>query len=77
VFIRAAETVIRHSRTLVEQLGAFAADARFEDISEQAREKLELRVLDSLGCAVGALGACAPALVRAQVEECGGAPPLA
>jgi 2-methylcitrate dehydratase len=59
---------------MVEQLGAFAAGARFEDISEPAREELALRVLDSLGCALGALGADVPALVRAQVDEFGGAP---
>jgi 2-methylcitrate dehydratase len=66
--------VITAGRTQVEALGAFAAGARFEDISEQAREQLKLRVLDSLGCALGALGAEVPALVRAQVDEFGGAP---
>jgi 2-methylcitrate dehydratase len=59
---------------MVEQLGGFAASARWEDISPQAREQLKLRVLDSLGCALGALGGEVPMLVRAQVEDFGGAP---
>lgn len=60
--------------TRVEKLGRFVAGARFEDISEAAREQLKLRVLDALGCALGALGAEVPALVRAQVQDFGGAP---
>ena len=50
----------RHDRpvphdTQVDQLAQFVCGARFEDISEPAREQLKLRVLDSLGCALGAL----------------------
>ena len=66
--------MITRPRTGVERLAAFVTAARFEDISEAAREQLELRVLDSLGCAIGALDAEVPALVRAQIDEFGGAP---
>jgi 2-methylcitrate dehydratase len=66
--------VVGGGRTLVEHLGAFAAGARFENISEQAREQLKLRMLDSLGCGLDALGTEVPALVRTQVDEFGGAP---
>ena len=49
----------RHARpiphdTQVDQLAQFVCGAQFEDISEPAREQLKLRVLDSLGCALGA-----------------------
>jgi 2-methylcitrate dehydratase PrpD len=40
--------------------------ARFEDISEPAREQLKLRVLDSLGCALGALDGEPVRIVAAQ-----------
>jgi 2-methylcitrate dehydratase len=58
----------------VEQLAEFACGARYEDISEGAREQLKLRILDSLGCALGALGADVPEMVRGQVLELGGSP---
>jgi len=62
------------TETRAEQLARFAAQARFEDISEPAREQLKLRVLDAVGCALGALGADPPRMVREQVVEFGGAP---
>ena len=36
-------------RYLVEELGQFSADARWEHISESARTMLRRNVLDSLG----------------------------
>jgi len=60
--------------TKVEQLAQFACGAGFQDLSDEAREQLKLRVLDSLGCALGALGADVPEMVREQVLELGGAP---
>ncbi|HET6867196.1 MAG TPA: MmgE/PrpD family protein [Solirubrobacteraceae bacterium] len=62
------------ARTRVEQLAEFVTASRFEDISEPAREQLKLRVLDSLGCALGALDGEPPRMVREQVLEFGGAP---
>ena len=69
----------RHARpiphdTQVDQLAQFVCGARFEDISEPAREQLKLRVLDSLGCALGALDGEPVRIVAAQVREFGGAP---
>jgi 2-methylcitrate dehydratase len=58
----------------VERLAEFVCDTRYEQLSEEAREQLKLRVLDSLGCALGALGADVPEMVRAQVQELGGRP---
>ena len=69
----------RHARpgphhTQVEQLAEFVCATRFEDISGPAREQLKLRVLDSLGCALGALEGEPIRMVAAQVREFGGAP---
>ena len=61
--------------TKVEQLAQFACAATYEELSDDAREQLKLRVLDSLGCAFGALGADVPEMpVRKQVVELGGTP---
>jgi 2-methylcitrate dehydratase len=60
--------------TQVDRLAQFVCGARFEDISEPAREQLKLRVLDSLGCALGALDGEPVRIVAAQVREFGGAP---
>jgi 2-methylcitrate dehydratase len=62
------------SQTRVEQLAQFVCQARFEQLSDEAREQLKLRVLDSLGCAFGALGADTTAAIREHTEELGGAP---
>jgi 2-methylcitrate dehydratase len=61
-------------RTRVERLAAFVSGTHFDDISEPAREQLKLRVLDSLGCAFGALAGDPPRMVREQVLQFGGAP---
>jgi 2-methylcitrate dehydratase len=60
--------------TRVEDLGRFVARASHQQLSEEAREQLKLRVLDALGCALGALGGEVPRLVAAQTEDFGGAP---
>jgi 2-methylcitrate dehydratase len=59
--------------THVERLGAFAANASFDQLSEAGVEALKLRVLDSLGTALGALDAEPVAHVRELVEDFGGA----
>jgi 2-methylcitrate dehydratase len=60
--------------TRVEQLAAFVTETPFEEASEPAREQLKLRMLDALGCALGALDGEPPRMVREQVREFGGAP---
>jgi len=60
--------------TQVDQLAQFVCGARFEEISEPACEQLKLRVLDSLGCALGALDGEPVGMVAEQVREFGGAP---
>ena len=42
--------------TYAEQLAEFVNLASFDDISGAARMQLKIRILDSLGCAIGAIG---------------------
>jgi len=60
--------------THAEQLSAFVARVSSADLSPAAVEQLKIRVLDSLGCAIGALDGEPVRLIRAHVEEFGGAP---
>lgn len=55
--------------TYAEQLADFVSRASFDDLSEAAREQLKIRILDSLGCAIGAIGGAPVQLLRRQVEE--------
>ena len=58
--------------TQAEQLAAFAAKASYDHLSEAVRQQLKMRVLDGLGCALGALEGEPIRLVRKHVEEFGG-----
>src|SRR5512136_681355 len=58
--------------TLVEQLAAFVARAAYDSLSEAARRQLKARVLDALGCAVGALDGEPVRMIRAHIEDMGG-----
>jgi 2-methylcitrate dehydratase len=60
--------------TLVEQLAAFVARASYADLSEDARAQLKIRVLDSLGCAIGALDGEPIVMLREHITEFGGNP---
>jgi 2-methylcitrate dehydratase len=60
--------------TQVEEMGTFVSSASFDRLSEAAREALKLRVLDSLGTALGALDTRPVSYVRDLVEDFGGAP---
>ena len=55
--------------TYAEQLAEFVNLASFDDISGAARIQLKIRILDSLGCAIGAIDSHPVQLVREQVEE--------
>src|SRR5437764_2572860 len=68
----ATDRSVRNTRS--EQLAEFVCTASFDDLSDDAREQLTIRVLDSLGCALGALDGDPVALVREQLDEFGGAP---
>jgi 2-methylcitrate dehydratase len=55
--------------TYVEEIAEFATRASFDQLGARTRDELKIRVLDSLGCAIGALDAIPPEMVRAYVEE--------
>jgi 2-methylcitrate dehydratase len=59
-------------RTYVEEMAAFITKAGYGDLSEEARAQLKLRVLDTIGCAIAALGGKPVVAVRQQVVEFGG-----
>ena len=59
--------------TMAERLAAFAVRSSYEDISEAARLQLKIRVLDSLGCAIGALQGEPVKVIRELVEDFGDA----
>ena len=61
-------------RTEVQQLADFVAAARYEDLSAEAVEQLKVRVLDTLGVAIGALDAPPLIAIRELVEDLGGTP---
>jgi 2-methylcitrate dehydratase len=58
--------------TMLESLAARATRALYEDLSPQAVEALKARILDALGCAIGALEGEPIAYLRRYLEEMGG-----
>lgn len=59
--------------TLVEQLASFVVNASYANLSEAARQALKIRILDSIGCAIGALDGEPIRFIRAYLEDFGGA----
>lgn len=60
--------------TIVEQLAGFVNRAAYEQLSSTACSQLRICILDSLGCALGALAGEPVLLIRRHIEEFGGAP---
>ena len=60
--------------TQVEQLAAFVVRMTYEDLSEEARHQLKIRLLDALGCALGAIEGPPIKMLQAQLEDFGGKP---
>jgi 2-methylcitrate dehydratase len=58
-------------KSQVEQLAAFVQRAAFAELTDQALERLKLHVLDTLGCAIGALSSEPPRAVRREAEAFG------
>ncbi|MGH7587959.1 MAG: MmgE/PrpD family protein [Gemmatimonadota bacterium] len=59
--------------TEVQRLAAFVERSTYEDLADGALEQLRIRVLDSLGCAIGALDGEPVRKVREHLEDFGGA----
>ena len=61
-------------RTQVERVASFVSRSGWGDISPAAAEALRIRVLDSLGCAYGAISGEPVRMLRKLVDEFGGKP---
>jgi 2-methylcitrate dehydratase len=55
--------------TGAEQLAEFVIHSRYEDLSEASRLQLKIRVLDALGCAIGALEGEPVRIFRSHLAE--------
>lgn len=60
--------------TMAERLAAFVVRADYDDLSGEARRQLKIRILDALGCAIGALDGKPVRMLREQIEDFGGNP---
>jgi 2-methylcitrate dehydratase len=60
--------------TVATRLARFVAKRSWDDLSDAARRELKIRVLDALGCAIGALDAPPVRAIRAQLDDFGGRP---
>jgi 2-methylcitrate dehydratase len=60
--------------TAVTRLARFVAERSWDDLSDVARRELKIRVLDALGCALGAIDAPPVEAIRAQLDDFGGRP---
>ena len=58
--------------TIVQDLAHFVANAAYQDLSGQASNALKIRILDSLGCAIGALEGPPIRMLHEHVEDFGG-----
>lgn len=57
--------------TDAEKLAAFIGKATYDRISDAARLQLKIRVLDAVGCAIGALGSYVSSALQAHITEFG------
>jgi 2-methylcitrate dehydratase len=65
-------TAIISGQSQAEGMANFACRATYEDLTPERRERLKLSILDSLACAINALGAPPVAACLAQAKEFGG-----
>ena len=60
--------------TMAQDLAEFVVSRSYRDLSREAVDALKIRILDSLGCAIGALGGEPIQALRRYVQEFGGRP---
>ncbi|MGD0177430.1 MAG: MmgE/PrpD family protein [Candidatus Bathyarchaeia archaeon] len=58
--------------TKVHELAQFVTRASFKDLSPAAKQELKIRVLDALGCAIGALEGEPIRMLQVQLDDFGG-----
>src|SRR2546425_4392700 len=59
---------------IVHDLAQFVVERSFDDLSDAAVRELKVRILDSLGCAVGALEGEPIGMLREHLRDFGGSP---
>ncbi len=57
--------------TIVQQLAEFVSHSSYDQLSEAASEQLRIRILDALGCAIGALKGPPIRMIREQIDDFG------
>lgn len=57
--------------TAAEHLAHFAVNTPYEELSETARQQLKIRILDALGCAIGAIESEPTEIIRQNIAEFG------
>ncbi len=62
------------SVTMVQELAEFVVGQDFDDLSADAVQALKIRMLDGLGCAIGALDGAPIHALRDHIEDFGGRP---
>ena len=58
--------------TQVEQMAEFVNAARFDAVGTDIRQQIKIRILDALGCGLGALGGEPMRMIRGYINELGG-----
>jgi 2-methylcitrate dehydratase len=53
--------------TRVEELADFVMRASYDSLSEAARDQIKIPILDSLGCAIGALDGEPAKIIRRHI----------
>ena len=59
----------RQTSTVVERLADFATRTRYDELAESTALQLRIRLLDALGCALGAIGADPVDRIRSHVRK--------
>ena len=60
-----------HVMSQAERMAEFVDRACFEALSSETRQQLKIRILDSLGCGLGALGSEPTRMIKAYIDEFG------
>lgn len=56
----------------IQELASYVVRLSYEDIPSEVRHELKIRILDALGCAIGALDGEPVRMIRRQIEDFGG-----
>lgn len=63
-----------NKKTEVQKLADFVTTRKFDDLSQEAIHTLKIRLLDSIGCAIGAIEGEPVKMIKAQLDDFGGNP---